>query len=92
MINSKEFYKVVEALMNGADPEQFTDFECDGYILNRNFDLVRTIVKGLIAKDHYCPCRIPKIEDNLCVCLDFRKNEHCCCKLWVKKENENEQI
>lgn len=89
MDNISEFNRVVSELINGAEPEQFSDFECNGFMLNRNLDIVKTIAKGLDAKSRFCPCRILKTEENICVCLDFRENEHCCCKLWVKKENEN---
>lgn len=88
MINNKEaFNEVVKLLMEGKD---VGEFECDGYRLNRNKDHVKMIVEGLKKKERYCPCRVQKIEENICCCTDFIENGHCCCKLWEKIEEEEE--
>lgn len=46
------------------------------------------IFEGLMAKGGYCPCKIPKIPENLCPCDEFIETKECHCKLWVKIEEE----
>ena len=41
-------------------------------IYNENRDVVDAIRAGLKKKDGYCPCRLEKIEDNICMCKEFR--------------------
>lgn len=36
----------------------------------------------------YCPCKINKVEENLCPCKEFRENpdmKKCYCGLYVRK-------
>ena len=40
---------------------------------NEDKKLVEAIRNGLIKKQGYCPCRIQKIEDNVCMCREFRE-------------------
>ena len=41
-------------------------------IFNENPKIVSAIREGLKKKDGYCPCRLQKIEDNICMCKEFR--------------------
>ena len=84
MLDKKVFDEVVKALMNG---EKIDEFEHQGYELNKDKKHVEMIIEGLKKKDGYCPCRVQKTEENICCCTDFIENGHCCCKLWVKKED-----
>lgn len=62
--------------------------------LNPNKSIVENIKKGLKAKGGYCPCRIPKIEDNKCMCKEFREQiadpdfeGYCHCMLYYKSKD-----
>ena len=52
--------------------------------------LASEIIEMLKANDWYCPCKIEHIEENKCLCEDFRKNvaagEYCHCGLYKKIE------
>ena len=59
--------------------------------LNEDKELVARIREGLKMKDGYCPCRLEKIEDNKCMCKEFRDQiadpnfeGYCHCLLYYK--------
>ena len=83
MLDKKVFDEVVTLLLEGND---INEFEHQGYMLNPNKEHVKLIVEGLGNKERFCPCRVQKIPENICCCTDFIENGHCCCKLWLKKE------
>ena len=63
-------------------------------LLNSDQKLVKTIRDGLLKKGGYCPCRIAKIEDNMCICKEFREQisnpefeGYCHCKLYYKTKS-----
>ena len=56
-----------------------------GYKINPDEKHVDSIIKGLKAKEGYCPCKVQKVEGNLCPCDEFITTGECHCKLWVKK-------
>ena len=85
--HAEAFNDVVTALMNG---ETIDEFECDGYRLSQNKKLVSTIIEGLEKKNRFCPCRVFTIQANICCCTDFIENGHCCCGIWEKIEEEQE--
>ncbi|MFA5760335.1 MAG: ferredoxin-thioredoxin reductase catalytic domain-containing protein [Dehalococcoidales bacterium] len=33
----------------------------------------------------YCPCKIDKIEDNICQCKEFRETGKCICGLYTSE-------
>ena len=39
---------------------------------NENKEIVDAIKEGLKARGGYCPCRVEMIEENKCVCKEFR--------------------
>ena len=84
MLDKKVFDEVVTLLMQN---EMIDEFEHQGYELNKDKKHVDLIVEGLKKKDGFCPCRVQKTPENICCCTDFIENGHCCCKLWVKKED-----
>ena len=62
-----------------------------GIRLNEDKEIVATIREGLKAKDGYCPCRLQRIEDNKCICKEFREQMadpnfegYCHCRLYYK--------
>lgn len=55
-------------------------------ILNPDKEVVAFVREGLKARGGYCPCRVEKIEENRCLCQEFRETGHCCCGLYVGKE------
>jgi len=61
--------------------------------LNADKEIVQRIKEGLKAKGGYCPCRLEKIEDNKCMCREFREQiadpdfeGYCHCLLYYKKK------
>jgi len=62
-------------------------------IYNENRDIVEAIRAGLKKKDGYCPCRVDRIEDNVCMCKEFRDQiadpefeGYCHCMLYYKEK------
>lgn len=61
--------------------------------LNENKELVEKIREGLKKKDGYCPCRLEKTDDNICMCQEFRDQiadedyeGYCHCMLYYKEK------
>lgn len=56
--------------------------------VNPDNNLVLEIRQALKDNDGYCPCRIIKNEDTLCMCKDFREGPVglCHCGLYIKEE------
>ena len=61
-------------------------------IFNPDEKVVSAIRDGLKRKDGYCPCRIQRIPENLCICKEFREqiadaefHGYCHCRLYCKE-------
>ncbi len=61
--------------------------------LNKDIKIVEQIQEGLKQKDGYCPCKVGKIEDNKCMCKEFREQiadpnfeGYCYCGLYYKRK------
>ena len=69
-------------------------FRKEGWILNPNDKVVNAIIKALQRTEGECPCANPGLlkEDRMCPCLEYRINDHCCCKLYIKQNDTNQQI
>ena len=59
--------------------------------LNENQEIVDAIREGLKQTGGYCPCRLERIEDNKCMCKEFRDQiedpeyeGYCHCMLYYK--------
>jgi len=59
--------------------------------LNENEEIVNTVKEGLKMTGGYCPCRRERIEDNKCMCREFREQladpefeGYCHCMLYYK--------
>lgn len=55
-------------------------------ILNPDSKHVELIMKGLIKKGGYCPCKVGKLDENQCPCDEFIDTSHCHCNLFVEKK------
>ncbi len=60
---------------------------------NEDRAVVEKIREGLRKKEGYCPCRLPRTEDNLCMCREFREQiadpefeGYCHCRLYYKEK------
>jgi ferredoxin-thioredoxin reductase catalytic subunit len=56
-----------------------------GFIPTSEEKLRGLIIAGLERKGGYCPCKLQKIEDNKCPCIELREQGTCTCKLFVRK-------
>ena len=55
--------------------------------------VVQTVRAGLQRKEGYCPCRLPKTPENICMCQEFRDQiadpefeGYCHCRLYYKEK------
>ena len=62
-------------------------------IFNPDAETVASLREGLRRKDGYCPCRLQKTEDNICMCREFREQiadpdfeGFCHCRLYYKEK------
>ncbi len=66
----------------------------EGFILNPNEKVVNGILKGLERNCGHCPChnKYSGTDDDICPCKAYRKEDNCCCTLYIKnkKKKENE--
>lgn len=60
---------------------------------NDDEKVVQTVRAGLQRKEGYCPCRLPKIPENICMCQEFRDQiadpdfeGYCHCRLYYKEK------
>ena len=54
---------------------------------------VEKLLQALEKKEGYCPCRLQKTPENLCICQEFRDQiadpdfeGYCYCKLYYKEK------
>lgn len=60
----------------------------EGWVINPNDKIVNGVFRALLKNDGYCPCVQPEgtpHEDTKCPCVNYIKNDICCCKLYIKK-------
>ena len=62
--------------------------------LNSDPEVVAAVREGLARTGGYCPCRLEKSEDNLCMCKEFRDQiadpdfeGYCHCMLYYKQRD-----
>ena len=60
---------------------------------NEDEKVVQTVRAGLQRKEGYCPCRLPKTPENICMCQEFRDQianpefeGYCHCRLYYKEK------
>lgn len=61
--------------------------------LNEDKEMVKLIREGLERTGGYCPCRLARIEENICLCEEFKGQMadpdfegYCHCKLYYKSK------
>ena len=61
--------------------------------LNENPEIVQSIKEGLKRTGGYCPCRLERVEDNKCMCREFKEQiadpnfeGYCHCMLYYKEK------
>ena len=61
--------------------------------LNEDENVVKMIKDGLKATGGYCPCRVQRIEENKCMCQEFKDQiadpeyeGYCHCMLYYKEK------
>lgn len=59
---------------------------------NDDKELVNKIRAGILKREGYCPCKLDKIEENICMCQEFRDQiadpefeGYCHCLLYYKE-------
>ena len=62
--------------------------------LNEDKEVVAAIKEGLKERGGYCPCRVQMIEENKCVCKEFREQiadpnfeGYCHCRLYYNSKD-----
>lgn len=58
----------------------------NGWILNPNEAVVRSIIKGINRNEGNCPCANDSKEKQ-CPCSNYREIGRCCCRLYLIKAN-----
>lgn len=60
---------------------------------NEDKEVVRTIQEGLKRTGGYCPCRVQRIDENKCMCKEFKDQiadpnyeGFCHCRLYYKEK------
>lgn len=66
-------------------------FDAAKVTLNPNAKMAATVRAGVLRKNGFCPCRLPKLEEFFCPCDEFKAqlrdpNYHglCHCRLYLK--------
>ena len=61
--------------------------------LNEDKELVNSIKEGLKRTGGYCPCRLERIPENICMCKEFKDQiadpnyeGYCHCILYYKEK------
>ncbi len=55
--------------------------------LNPDKEIVKAIREGLKKTGGYCPCKLQRTEDNICMCKEFKdqtEEGYCHCMLYYK--------
>lgn len=62
-----------------------------GVRFNEDKEFVKRIQEGLKRKNGYCPCKLERVDDNKCMCKEFREQiadedfeGYCHCRLYYK--------
>ena len=60
---------------------------------NDDAEYVEKLLAALKKREGYCPCRLLKVPDNICICREFREQIAdpdfeglCHCKLFYKEK------
>ncbi len=58
----------------------------EGFELNSNEKVVKSLLRRIEMNNGECPCTGNDSVDKHCPCSNYRENDHCCCRLYVKKK------
>ena len=60
---------------------------------NKDESVVKAIQDGLARTGGYCPCKIQRIKENICMCEEFKSQikdpefeGYCHCRLYYKSK------
>ena len=60
---------------------------------NDDAEYVKKLLAALEKREGFCPCRLMKVPDNICICREFREQIAdpefeglCHCKLFYKEK------
>ena len=60
---------------------------------NENEEIAKTIKEGLERTGGYCPCKLQRTEENICMCEEFKAQikdpefeGYCHCLLYYKEK------
>lgn len=60
--------------------------------MNENREYVDKIRAGVLKRGGYCPCKVQTVEENYCMCQEFRDQiadpefeGYCHCRLYYKE-------
>ena len=66
-------------------------FEKNGVTLNSDGKIVAAVRAGIVRKNGFCPCRLPKLPEFFCPCDEFKAQLRdasyhglCHCRLYMK--------
>ena len=75
------------------DKEQKMEKLPENVRFNPDKAYVEKLLQALKKKEGYCPCRLQKTPENLCICQEFRDQiadpefeGFCHCKLYYKEK------
>ncbi len=61
--------------------------------LNPDSEVVKSVKEGLARTGGYCPCRIARTPENICMCEEFKSQisdpdfeGYCHCMLYYKQK------
>lgn len=60
-------------------------------IKNPDDEFVRNLKKRIRDNSGFCPCKLDKVKDNKCPCVEFRTTGYCCCGLYIQSPIEDIQ-
>ena len=61
---------------------------------NEDAEVVARLRAALLKRELYCPCRVQRTEDNVCMCREFREQiadpafeGYCHCRLYSTEKD-----
>lgn len=58
----------------------------EGWQLNPNEKIVKSITKAIKRNEGKCPCvHEESCDDFVCPCSDYRFKDKCCCQLYIRE-------
>lgn len=87
--NSKSHFDEILGIELASDNQYAKLYTHDGLKISLNPDenIVKSIKEKLSNNDGFCPCRLNKIDENKCMCQEFKNTNtecECHCGLYLK--------